>query len=139
MYNFSEIISRETGGISKKIGLDYPIASDLVFFNQTTTVIDEKRNSLFHMLKTYRGELPLQNNFGCKFKDIVFEIQNEEYITGILKDDIKSQLKLWHPDTILADFILTYTNNDNKLTIELKFVISWVTDYEIKYELIFNI
>lgn len=139
MNNFFELINSKSNVVEKNIGLQYPITTNNGYFDQTKTTFDEKRNSIHHMLNTYKGEIPMLPEFGCRFRELVFDIIDEEKMTNFIRKDINNQLELWHNDTTLSNITFSYTNNDNNLSIYLEFEVTASENYNISFDLIFNI
>jgi len=118
--------------LNKKIGLAYPIKSDIIAFNQTDNLIDEKRNELLHLLNTYRGEIPFNLDFGVRISDIVFTNYSNSEITSIIYNDISQQLAKWLPDVKLKEENIKLSSQGNIVIINLLFTFR---TYEINFEI----
>lgn len=102
------------------VGVNLPLNGSAVFISNYTTAQSIK-NNLINFFLTEPGERPLNPNFGGGLRTFIFEQIAEDNLDG-LETTIEFQLNTFFPEISISELNIL-DNNDNSITIQLKYFI----------------
>jgi phage baseplate assembly protein W len=88
--------------VDTSTGVDKPLVRDpnTGYFSLVYTTTDRARVNLENLLRTIKGERPLQPEFGSDLQSILFS-QNTEDVVPLVDDAIREATQLWLPEVII--------------------------------------
>lgn len=105
------------------IGIFFPFTeSETEFIKQTTTVNDEIRSSLTHLLLTNKGERYYKPDFGTNLRNFIFN-PNDDTKYDAMKEEVKTAVTKYFPQLQITDIIIApVINNDRKINLQIKYI-----------------
>lgn len=96
------------------IGLSFPISlatGSLGYLEVTSDVVSAIESNVRSLLLTNWGERVMHYDFGCNFREFLFE-QRTSSLRSRIADRIKSQLAKWMPFLSLVGLFVTLSEDD---------------------------
>ena len=109
-------------GTAVGLSINFTGGGDAVF-NQNYSTADQIKSNLINYFLTYKGERPLQPNFGANMRDFVFE-QITSPNNDLLYDRVKSELENNFPAVALQDLQLLTSEDYNTIQVVIKYNIN---------------
>jgi len=82
-------------------------------FNMTEDEYSALEQDIRSLLVTNWGERVMMYNFGCNFREFLFEQKNSEELKMRIADRINSQLSTWMPFVVIDELIILFTEDDS--------------------------
>ena len=96
------------------IGFTLPFAvttGSLGHFQVTENQLDALENDIRSILMTNWGERVMHFNFGCNFREFLFEPKKNEQLKQQVADRIQSQIALWLPFVVLDELLILFSED----------------------------
>jgi phage baseplate assembly protein W len=88
--------------IKYPIGIMVPIKMGTNgYFEQSFDTFTQIKQNLTHLLKTKKGELRFNSEFGCRLDEVVFD-QHDVNTSEIIKNILTSDIQRWIPEVIIT-------------------------------------
>lgn len=104
------------------IGLSLPLGkSDVGFFEQTQTTLEQTSSNIKNLLLTMKGERPFLPEFGCDIYSSLFEPIGED-TTAKIEDSIKEAIQRWLPHVVMNRIDVNVDRQvPNQINVNLEF------------------
>lgn len=105
------------------IGIFFPFTeSDTEFVKQTTTINDEIKSSLTHLLLTNKGERYYNPDFGTNLRNFIFN-PNDDTTYEAMKEEVKTATSKYFPQLQITDIIINAdSKNERQANLQIKYI-----------------
>lgn len=128
------------GKIKTPIGIKYPlIRGNHGYFDFNDEVKDELKTNLINLIRTKKGERPMQPEFGTDLPNMLFENIDSDYLI-IVENAIRAAIEEWMPFVSIEEFTARLsTDSSEENRIYIKIILTFNSDTTQTTEIILSI
>jgi len=111
------------------------------YFETTSDEMSATRENLKSLLLTNWGERAMHYNFGCNFKEFLFENVHQDELKSRIADRVASQVEMWMPFVSVTNLDVLFAEDDanvpeNAVQVKIEFRLDSRPDLKSRLDII---